>query len=422
MAGIGAAAQLQLQEIDRRSRLSSAPIQFGAMAQGALQGAQTAEAIQAEKAKREQAMKFKELLDQGVQGMQQVHKEIGDATLPDPALFADSRESVLSWYELAREKLTNKRGGEVIDKNLPYDETGRQLVKAGALSPKDYYSNARPGRGNVQATALSDDMKAALEKGMDAIELQEKEDGAILADAQRQAILRAHGIPASMLANKAVRAVWETGTAGESKETIRKTGAAETDRKAGLALKADEIKDKREQRVIDEAQGFAKDTDAIAKTTTAIKRINTVLEEAGVKGGIYTEDYAKVPGYGTGSKLYRDWLNDPAAVKVRQAVNIFLLNKRKETSGSAVTPQEAAVLEKTLGINNRATAQAFLESLRNFAEENAQQLKSFEAGISDKARERIKEKGGITSDDAPAPKPKAGAAPRKIGRFQVEEE
>lgn len=394
----------RFEEVERRNRI--VPIQFRDIAQSALAGAQTAEAIQADRDKKAKALEFQKLLDSGLPAMQQIHQELADPSMPDPALFTDSRDAVVSWYKLADEKLTQKRGGEVISQGGTYDELGRGLVKAGALSPKDYYSNARPGRGSIQQAGLSDEVKQALEKGMDAIEAQEKEDGAVLPDAARQAILRANGIPAAMLANKAVEAIWKVGTGGESAETLRKTAEGEKDRKAGLALKADEIRDRREQRVIDEAQGFAKDTKDIAKTTTAIARIDEALKESGVEDGLNTDDYEKIPAFGTGAKLWRDWLNDPAAVKVRQAVNIFILNKRKENGGTAVTPQESAVIEKALGINTRATAQAFIESLRNFAAENAEQLQSFEAGISDKALERIEQRGGVTSRKNPAAKPK----------------
>lgn len=407
MMAISPSVQLRLEETERRNKV--VPIQFKDMAASALAGAQTVQGLQEDKAKREKAAAFQKLLDSGLPAMQKAHQEVADPSLPDPSLFMDSRESIVAWYQLAEEKAVQKRGGAVIEKGGTYDEVGRGLVKAGAMAPKDYYSNARPGRAAVNSSALSDDIKAKIEKGLDLIEAQEREDGAVLPDADRMRLMRAAGVDATTLSHKSVKPLWEAGVGGESKEELRKTSESEKDRKTGLALKEDEIRDKREQRVIDEAQGFAKDTDAIAKTTTAIQRIHNVLEELGASGGIYTEDYSKVPGYGTGAKVYRDWLNDPAAVKLRQAVNILLLNKRKETAGSAVTPQEGAVLEKTLGINNRSTTQAFLESLRNFAEENALQLQSFEAGISDKAKARIKEKGGITSDAVPRPKPKGKA-------------
>lgn len=246
--GLSPSVQIQFSEIDRRHRLASTPIQFADMAQGAIAGAQTAEQIQDDKARREAAMKFKQLLDQGLQGMEAVYKEIGSTKLPPPQGFHETPELRLAWYGIAHEEAVKKQAADVVGRGLPHDEEGRELVKVGAMDAKEYYRNSGRDRDNTQADALSPDMEAALEKGAAAIEAREKKEGAVLPDATRQAILRESGITAPLLSHKAVRAVWESGTAGESKETKRKTAAAEGARQAAIDIRKEELADRRRRK------------------------------------------------------------------------------------------------------------------------------------------------------------------------------
>jgi hypothetical protein len=403
---ISPSVQMRLEETQRRNQV--VPVQFKDIAQSALAGAQTVEQLQGDRQKREKAAQFQKVIEEGLPAMQRVHQELGDPNLPDPTLFTDSRESVVSWYQLANEKATQKKGTQAIEQGGSYDELGRNLVKSGALSPKDYYANARPGRGGIQAAALPDDIKQALEKGMDAIEAQEQEDGAVLADSQRQAILRANGIPAAMLANKAVEAIWKTGVAGESKEGLRKTAQSEKDRREGLDLKRQELM---QSRVIK----LEEKTDELFEELKLFDQLDTAIP-----GGIDGE--GSVDGFGFGTKPLRKFWKTEEAVKVKVPLQGLINRILKRRSGAAVSEQEFDRLENEFGINTSGTVEEFRLGLKTYRD------------LAEAAYERkLKaDPGAAAVLEAPAPagtpkaprKAKAGkpAAPKAIGRFQVEVE
>jgi hypothetical protein len=97
---------LQYSEINRQSDLARTPIQFAQSLGGGLQAGKAIQDVQDQNAKREQAAQFEQILQAGLPAMKQAWAELGpegQKKVPDPTLFADSRDAVTSWWGLATE-------------------------------------------------------------------------------------------------------------------------------------------------------------------------------------------------------------------------------------------------------------------------------------------------------------------------------
>lgn len=99
-------AAMRFSEINRRAELARTPIQFAGALEGGLKAGRAVEDLQAEKAKREKAAHFEQILQAGLPAMQQAWGELSPEDrkrIPDPQLFTDTRDATVSWWSLAAE-------------------------------------------------------------------------------------------------------------------------------------------------------------------------------------------------------------------------------------------------------------------------------------------------------------------------------
>ena len=85
--------------------------------------------------------------------------------------------------------------------------------------------------------------------------------------------------------------------------------------------------------------------------------------DAAIPGGIF-QAADKIAGVGGGSKLWREWLKTPEAIKINSAVKNYLGAVRKRDAGVAVTEREAKFLETQFGLNLRGTVADFIEAFK----------------------------------------------------------
>lgn len=337
--------QARFGEIERRNKV--VPIQFKDIAQGALAGAQTAESLQADRDKKAKALEFQKLLDAGLPAMQQVHQELADPSMPDPSLFTDSRDAVVSWYKLADEKLTQKREG------LGRTQVGQHLA-AGQFDQAG---------GAAVSSGLTKDPAAMIAAGRKTA--AEEKEAKRKADAQ---------------------AAWRADLEGDYGPRAGKLGS---DKKARNTLVADIYK---KHGDLEEAHKFIDDIDSQAPQTAGThgsaglehkksedfqQRVRLVKKDLepkvkiaqafvdvnkAIPGGI---DSAKdASGYGIGAKPFRKWFMGEESAKLRAAVATLTNIVLKDRSGAAVTDQELGRIEEELGLSATSPVSAFLDALR----------------------------------------------------------
>jgi hypothetical protein len=170
---------------------------------------------------------------------------------------------------------------------------------------------------------------------------------------------------------------------------------ASRERIAGMQGDRDKYYKDREDRlqekdIYQQRRDFQKSVAPIIEPAKAINNINSAMKSLGVKEGIYAQDVSKIPAIvGTGSKIWRDWLNGDDLQGLRVAVRQFVTGDLKRISGAAVSDKERDVYERSLGLNTRATAQEFLQALQYKASNMETQMRNAYEILSDDAKADI---------------------------------
>lgn len=347
MGGAETVFQNRQAEIDRNFKLrSNNPIPSAV--RGAFEGAQSAQELMDERAKRERAIQFQQLLDAGLPAMQETWKKMGSPRGWEPEFMNENLDTRAAFYERMAEiekegqLSTGRKQVATHLKNRNFDDAEAVAVGSGLV--KDPSSFLTTGRETAAKDATAK-AKADKEAGLQAQFMDWRKKLSGFMD-QRNYSLDDQALNQIMAEFPNELAGYEP--AEKFRDNLVKKPAPVSS--ANLEHKKGEDFQQRVRLV-------KKDLEPKVKIAQAFVDVDKAIE-----GGIDGEGDAT--GFGIGTKHFRKWFMSDAGAKLRAAVATLTNIVLKDRSGAAVTDSELARIEEELGLTATSPVSAFRDALR----------------------------------------------------------
>ena len=178
----------------------------------------------------------------------------------------------------------------------------------------------------------------------------------------------------------------------------------------------EKFENEKAQKLLDRVAKYRNETEKDRDSGAQIKEVDSVLSKMGVKGGIFgNSNEVDIPGFGVGEKAFRKFAQSKDAVNLRATVSALMNAYRNGIFGASLTEGEQKAFEEFSGTGIMANQEALFSGLRNINRAVDQRLRP----ESDEVSKALKDRGILTHEDLPRPKPKAsGFSPDKAARLR----